>query len=250
MPLLAAIVDLPMVDTDATAALEEQFRRPKLGDAAAELLGALLPMPTLFTIEDTHWMDEASADLLEHVATDLHRRPWLVCTTSREREIALVPEATRSLHLRPLAAEDAVELLHATSERSPVPVHQIAALVERSGGNPLFLRELVASAGTTGDLGSLPDSVEGLLTARLDRLAPDERSLVRHASVLGRSFSVDLLAEVVDGVGVDDDALWDQLTGLIHLEGDEVVFDHALIRDVAYEGLPVPTSAPAPRSSR
>ncbi|HTZ08098.1 MAG TPA: tetratricopeptide repeat protein, partial [Acidimicrobiales bacterium] len=113
------------------------------------------------------------------------------------------------------------------------------ALAERSGGNPLFLRELVASARSAEELDELPDSVEAVIAARIDRLRPDDRNLLRRASVLGRSFPRLLLDAVVDEAAPAGAARWARLADYLTEDEDGTVrFAHALVRDSAYEGLP------------
>ena len=120
------------------------------------------------------------------------------------------------------------------------PQHVVTTLSQRCGGNPLFLLELVNEIRAGGDLDSLPTSVEALITARIDRLPGYERNLLRRASVLGVGFHSAHLSAVV----TDDNPL-DAVSRLPDfLTVDEtgwVSFRHALVRTVAYEGLPYRT---------
>jgi hypothetical protein len=85
-PLVGMVADVAIDESPETASLEERFRRDRLGEVMRTLLGHLLPAPTLFTFEDTHWMDAASADLLHHLCEGVEARPWLLCTTRRDTE--------------------------------------------------------------------------------------------------------------------------------------------------------------------
>ncbi|HJT37274.1 MAG TPA: AAA family ATPase, partial [Actinomycetota bacterium] len=241
IPLLAIALGIEGVsETEETRQLDDRFRRPRLNEAVFDLLARLLRTPTLLTIEDVHWADEASADLLQHLASRVAEVPWLLCATRREVEsgfVAGTDTAATSLRLRPLDAGSAAQLVAAASEDAPFPPHQIAALAERSGGNPLFLRELLQAARSAG-IESLPDSVEGLIMARIDRLAPLERNLLRRASVVGRRFPSEYLSSVLDAVPSEDDPVWDHLSEFLVRENGIMTFSHALIRDGAYEGLP------------
>ena len=151
-PLLSAVVDVPMDDTRETEELEEKFRRTRLAEVVTDLLTLLLPEPTLLSIEDSHWMDEPSAALLHHLAPELRSRPWLICTTRRDQETGFVAPADHSemLRLKPLETREAAELLRLATETSPMLGHELADLTERSGGNPLFIRELIATAFSRG----------------------------------------------------------------------------------------------------
>src|SRR5581483_10490232 len=171
-PLVALVADVPMADTRETAELEGQFRRAKLGETVSELMGRSLREPTLLLVEEAHWMDDASADLLRTLVADLPGRPWFLCVTRRAQDGGFVaPDgAGATIELAPLDPEATTELLHLATADAPIPPHELSALAERSGGHPLFLRELVATAraGHRGE--ALPDSVEALLAARIDRL--------------------------------------------------------------------------------
>ena len=104
-----------------------------------------------------------------------------------------------SLSLKPLDAADAARFLETSARGRPLPAHELTALAERSGGNPLFLRELGAVAGSATLDQVLPDTVEDLMTAEIDRLDPSDRALLRHASVLGASFPLSVLVEMLGG---------------------------------------------------
>ncbi|HZP31260.1 MAG TPA: adenylate/guanylate cyclase domain-containing protein, partial [Acidimicrobiia bacterium] len=85
-PLVALVADVPMADTRETAELEGQFRRAKLGETVSELMGRSLREPTLLLVEEAHWMDDASADLLRTLVADLPGRPWFLCVTRRAQD--------------------------------------------------------------------------------------------------------------------------------------------------------------------
>jgi tetratricopeptide (TPR) repeat protein len=147
-----------------------------------------------------------------------------------------------TLLLDPLPEEDAKALAHSAAEEE-LPADELEAITARAGGNPLFVRELVAATrGETQELDELPDSVEEVVTSRIDSLAPADRALLRWASVLGASFSGELVAQVLEGdadAALDSES-WDRLGEFV--ERDPYVagafrFRHALIRDAAYEGL-------------
>ena len=79
-----------------------------------------------------------------------------------------------------------------------MPPHEIGVIVERSGGNPLFLRELLAAARGGETVEALPDSIDEVIAARIDRLSADDRHLIRRISVLGQTSSFELLRDVLD----------------------------------------------------
>src|SRR5439155_23329481 len=139
--------------------------------------------PTILVFEDVHWLDEASADLLHHLTKDLTALPWLVCVTRRDVDegfAAHPDDRSTRIDLKPLDAETAAEMLTAATEDSPFRPDELAALTERAGGNPLFLKELLAAARSS-DVASLPDSVVSFIIARIHRLASAVRVLLRRA---------------------------------------------------------------------
>ena len=239
-PLVGVAVDLSLPETDATREIEDRFRPARLADAVRTLLVRLLTMPSLLVFEDGHWMDEASADLLTGLSTGIEELPWLVTVTRREGTdgfVAHVDAAALSIRLAPLDAGVAAEIIGAVTEEAPYRPDEVALLAERSGGNPLYLKELLAAASSEG-LGLLPDTVETLIMARIDRLEPKERNLLRRASVLGRTFDFELFAAVVDDVPRREDPAWRRLSSVLAIdEGGVVRFANALLRDGAYESL-------------
>ncbi|MFP4234541.1 MAG: adenylate/guanylate cyclase domain-containing protein [Nitriliruptoraceae bacterium] len=234
-PLLALPYGTHLEATAATRDLDEQFLRPRLQELVLELLTWRWSEPVLVTIEDAQWLDEASADLLRAVAGHLDARPWVVCTSRRTEDAGWAEVAARTaLHLEPLDAADLESLATAASASSPLPADQLEQLVERSGGNPLFLQELVSAVRETGDVDALPRSMESLVTARIDRLQAPQRDLLREASVLGYSFPRPLAVEVLAGGDVLGLA---EAGDFLLQDGDLVRFRHSTIRDVAYAGL-------------
>ena len=246
-PLLAAPLDVEIETTPEVDDLDPAFRRARLHGLIGSLLGRLLDSPTLLVLEDVHWMDDASSDLLRHLGTQLPSRPWLACTTRRpEGEGFLAaagtpPVPALTLRLEPLPAEDAKTLIRTAAGDRGLGDAELAAIFERGAGNPLFLQELASPAGEAA-AERLPDTVEELVATRIDRLAPGDRALLRWASVLGASFSGSLIREVLEGdpsAASDSDA-WERLAEFVERDPDvpgHFRFRHALIRDGAYEGL-------------
>ena len=198
---MAIAVTVP--ETRETLELEEEFRRTKLAEVSIALLAALLPQAGLITIEDAHFMDEASADLFGHVARTVRFTSWIWCLTRRDVSsgfIAPDDTPTSRIELHPLSQAEAAELALAATHETPLPASEMQLLVDRSGGNPLFVRELVAAVQNGDSIGALPGSIEDVVVARIDRLAATDRHLLRRMSVLGQSFSADLLGDVVDDV--------------------------------------------------
>ncbi|MGZ5129279.1 MAG: tetratricopeptide repeat protein [Actinomycetota bacterium] len=243
LPLFAVPLDVEVAQTEQTLALEDEFRKTRLERSMGRLMQALTPTTALLTIEDAHWMDEASADLLRYLVTGIRGLPAVIVVTRRDVGTGFAAserDDAVSLRPAPLAPPEAARLAGAASEETPLSPHELEALAERSGGNPLFLKELVGAAVAAGGLEGLPDSVEAVITAQIDHLPPRERTLLRYASVLGQSFSEDLalgvLSQALPDLGADAFA---SLSGFVVQDRPgERRFAHALLRDAAYEGLP------------
>ncbi len=264
LPLLGIPLGLELDPTPQTASLAPEFARQRLNAAFAHLLDLVLPeTPVLTVVEDAHWLDEASSDLLLHLFTaDRTTGPrvgWGASTADRAAAVAeggaglaaivtrrAVPEGLSlegapgvvKLPLQPLGFDDARLLVLGGGLDAALPTDTRRELLERAEGNPLLLGELIAAVRAGHSLDELPDTVEALMTARIDTLPRDDRLLVREASVLGVLVLIPLLAELV---GRDRVALNLALAGLgefLRPEGpDASRFRHELLRRSAYGAL-------------
>jgi class 3 adenylate cyclase/tetratricopeptide (TPR) repeat protein len=243
LPLLAIVADAEVPMTPEVRDLGDEFRKAKLEDVTIDYLSQSVTDPTVVVTEDVHWMDEGSADLLRVIADRIADLPWLVCVSRRDEETGFVlPEAPRcrSLRLTPLTEEALGSLIDLATEDAPFPRHEVTELSGRSGGNPLFLQELLHAAMGAGTVEGLPDSIEGMITAEIDRLAAADRRVLRVASVLGMSFDTALVEALLEGGESGGRGYpWERLGQFLDDEGSgRYRFRHALMRDAAYEGLP------------
>ncbi|HKI29870.1 MAG TPA: tetratricopeptide repeat protein [Actinomycetota bacterium] len=242
LPLLAIVADAEVPMTPEVRDLGEEFRKAKLEEVTIDYLARSVTDPTIVVTEDVHWMDEGSADLLRAIAGRISELPWLVCVSRRDEETGFVlPEAPRctSLRLTPLSEEALGSLIDVATEDAPFPRHQVAELSSRSGGNPLFLQELLHAARGAGTVEGLPDSIEGMITAEIDRLPSRDRRILRYVSVLGMAFDVGLARALFDEQDDVDSGVWRRLGSFLEDQGAGWYrFQHALMRDAAYEGLP------------
>ena len=172
--------------------------------------------------EDVQHMDEASVGLLRHVVS-LAMPSTLLCVTRRPAERGFVahPDAQgRVFDLAPLTIEQAAEAIILATEDTPLLPHDIRTLAERSAGNPLFLDEMLRSVGAHGDLDALPSSIDAAVTAEIDRLPARHRQILRRAAVLGQSFTIDELAEILEpDLPPPDDATMRELGDFLVADG-------------------------------
>jgi class 3 adenylate cyclase/tetratricopeptide (TPR) repeat protein len=244
LPLLAIPMDLTVASTRESDQLEPAFRKARLHQVVSAFMEKCLRGPAVLAFEDVHWMDEASSDLLCYLCEGVATKPWLICVTKRPQDTGFCPSVDlprKTIGLEPLAADASASLATAAADEMLLPQHQVAALAGRAGGNPLFLQELVAASTIRGDAEALPESIEAVISSRIDRLAPRDRTLLRYAAVIGPSFSLDLLDRVLgrEAPGIEDANTWNRLAEFTESESPgSFRFRHALFRDAAYEGLP------------
>ncbi len=250
LPLLGAVLDVDLVDAGgAVDALDERFRTEALHELVVDLLAAIDTGPTVLVVEDTHLLDPASSGILTRIVAEARRRPWLVVTTRRDEPTGWRPESApdATVTLSPLTEESARLLADVASPDRPLPPATAEALARRAGGHPLFLRELVLAAVRGDNLDEPPESVEQLVAVQLDALGADDRALLRRAAVLGNTFPVALLHQMLAGprstpaVETLQPAL-DRLDAFVVTQDrGQLTFRHAVHREVAYAGLPFRT---------
>jgi tetratricopeptide (TPR) repeat protein len=246
LSLIATPLDVDIPPSKEVEQLDDRFRRTRLEETVDALLAAVLDQQAILLVEDTHWADDASRDLLSRLAGSASDRPWLLVLTRRPAGESLVESGGDSavgIELRPLEVEQAAALIDAATEDRPLMPQQERDLAERAEGNPLFLIELLDALARGEDVEALPRSVEGLIQARIDRLAPSDRNRLRELSVLGVGFLAEHASAVLDETRPR------HVSRAIRRLGDFLAVDrkswvqfrHALIRDAAYEGLPFRT---------
>ncbi|HVM52719.1 MAG TPA: adenylate/guanylate cyclase domain-containing protein [Acidimicrobiales bacterium] len=215
----------------------------------AFLEGLASQHPTLLVISDVQWADELVLELVDSLLERLHRIPLVVLLTARpELEQRWRPTPGRHnlvvLNLDPLDDDATGEMLTSLLGRD-VDQRVREALIERSGGNPLFLEELVAILAESGDLekgadrvSSLPATLRGLVAARLDALPSGERAVLEDAAVVGRRGPVAALVALGQSRGAAGTvrAAVDALVAKDLLDLDEVYVEFVsdLVREVAY----------------
>jgi DNA-binding SARP family transcriptional activator len=197
--------------------------------------------PAVVLIEDLHWAQADLLDLLELVIDGV-TGPLLVVSTARPELLTSRPSWGRrrggsALWLEPLAPSDAAQLV------AGVPAHVRDAVLEKAEGNPFFIEELVAQVRAGGDAAAIPDSVQAVLAARIDRLAPLEKHALQAASVIGRSFwrepVRELLGDALPNFELLEERDFIRPRGRSSFAGmRELTFKHALTREVAYGSLP------------
>jgi class 3 adenylate cyclase/tetratricopeptide (TPR) repeat protein len=233
------------------AEVEPQRAKDEIGRAVRSFLeGIAQQHPVLLVISDVQWADELVLDLIDNLLERLHRIPVVVMLTARpELETRWRPTPGRHnlvvLNLDPLDESATRQMLSSLVGRDTDPAVR-DALIERSGGNPLFLEELVAILAESGDLddrgaervSSLPATLRGLVAARLDALPSGERAVLEDAAVVGRRGPIAALVALGElrGAAGTVKAAVNALVAKELLEVDDpyVEFVSDLVREVAY----------------
>lgn len=242
VPLLALPVDAAVETTPAVEELAPAFRRARLHRAAVDLLAAFVDGPLVVVVDDAHFLDEASAELLRDVIA-AGRTSGQLTVISREPDpanagqplAAATPRMTR-VELTPLDPAPSRQLLLSAAGRALLP-DVVDRLVDHAGGLPLFVIELARMSTEGGH--SLPDSIESLVTARIDTLPPAARVLLREISVLGAEVDLALATDAFDIDPTRAEDMWRSLGDFtVDAGAGRLRFRHPVYRSVAYEGLP------------
>ncbi len=208
-------------------------------------LKAAARQPLVLVVEDVHWIDPTSDEFLSTLVTALMGARLLLIATHRPgyhvpwMDHSYVTQIT----LAPLSATESARLVESVAGDQPLAQDVSAAILNRGEGNPFFLEELALSVVEHGPSGqAIPGTVQGVILARVDRLAEASKQLLQTASILGREVPLRVLTRVWEG----SPSLERELSELCRLEflyerpgGDDsvVVFKHALTQDVAYDSL-------------
>ena len=236
------LLDLEQPDQlrSAYEALNSDSRKQQVGTTLSGLVTSLAhEAPRMIIVEDVHWADHSTLDALAGAALGLPECPAIFILTSRVEGRTLQQEWLSSLRgcplttieLQPLRQDDAMKLAAGLSQSKTVNLEN---LVKRADGNPLFLEQLIAGLSLSKD-DQLPDTIQGLVLARADRLPTQDREALFAASALGPRFSLGLLRELIDDLSYSCDYLTQHQ--LLRTEGEEYVFCHALVRDGLYASM-------------
>jgi len=242
----------PLVGLETGGVAED--RRTEAFAAWRRFLEALAEhRPLVLVFEDLHWADDAMLDFVDHLVEWARGVPLLVVATARPELLERRPgwgggkPNAATLSLPPLEENETAELVHALLETPVLPAATRDELVARAGGNPLYAEEFARLVTEGRTPAELPETVQGLIAARLDALGDDEKSALQAAAVVGRTFWLGSISSVAAS------PRWTTEEHLHALERkdfvrrerrssvageDEYSFRHLLIRDVAYGQIP------------
>jgi class 3 adenylate cyclase/tetratricopeptide (TPR) repeat protein len=241
LPLIGSVLSIDMPATPETEALDPTFLRDQTVRVVVDLLAAVVPGLQLFVVEDAQWVDDLSAAVLRGIAQKARTRRWLVCLSRRIDDTGYRPgdETTVRLMLDALDDSQARSLLQAAAgDGTLLRPDQVDALVDRAGGNPLFVEQLAQAAASGAGEATLSGSLESVVAAKIDTLPLRDRQALRYAAVLGPMFEAARLTELVAEEGGDGRAVAGRLRQFLEPSGDGWLrFRNECYREVAYETL-------------
>ena len=203
----------------------------------------------VLVFEDLHWADDAMLDFIDYLVDRSRSVPLLALCTARPELLTRRPGwgggkvNSSTILLSPLSEDETSSLVSALLGKAAIDPGVWESLLERAGGNPLYAEEFARMLVERPTETVVPETVQGMIAARIDTLSPEEKALLQNAAIVGRVFWLGAL-------GRERWTIEERLHSLERKEfvrrelrssvagEDEYVFRHALVRDVAYEQIP------------
>jgi class 3 adenylate cyclase/tetratricopeptide (TPR) repeat protein len=247
-----AVADLLGLAVGVLEAVEGERSQHDISWAArawAEQLA--LAQPLVLVFEDIHWGEEPFLELIEQLAASVREAPLMIIAIARPELLDIRPAwgggrvRSTTLELEPLQHEESAELVAALTAELDLPI-DVDAVLAKSEGNPLFVEETVRMLAERPRAGErVPDTLQALIAARIDRLLPAQRVALQRASVMGRIFMRGALVHLSPDIDDVEHSLEELLLrdlvvreSRASISGEQAYkFKHVLIREVAYSAL-------------
>src|SRR5262245_16316903 len=261
VPLVSTLLSLPLSETryPPLQLTPQRQRQRTLETLVAMLLAGAEHQPVLFIMEDLHWTDHSTLELLTRLIDQMSTASMLMLLTCRPEFHPQWGDSSYMtlMTLHRLQADDVKRMVHQITEGRALPTEVLVQLVDKTDGVPLYVEEMTKAVLESGLLKevddhyeladalssfTIPSTLQDSLMARLDRLGT-AKSVAQQAAVMGRHFSYQVLRSVSQ---LDESTLQRELTRLLEAElvyqhgvipDATYSFKHALIRDIAYESL-------------
>src|ERR671935_1949521 len=253
-----AIADLLGLASGVLEAVKGERSQQEIAWAAREWVERMAQdQPLVLAFEDIHWAEDPLLDLIEHLAEWVRDAPLLILGLARSELLDVRPgwgggrlRAT-AIELEPLGRDESEQLVDALATDGAIDAEARSTLLDKTEGNPLFVEETMrmlaeCEGRPLSEFASrIPDTLQALIAARIDRLPPDEKAVLQRASVIGRTFwggaIADLSFDVEDIQAVLETLLLREFLvpeSRSTISGETAYrFKHVLIREVAYGGL-------------
>lgn len=259
-PIIGEVVGVPMPETELTKSLDAKLRQQRLFDLVLDIFSwGAAQEPLLLIIEDLHWADGASLGLLNYVARNIGDKPIVLCLVYRPIETKhefAGKEYHSQLNLKELSREESLELVKTLLDIQGMPPELEQLILKKSQGNPFFVEEVVKSLieqkvvaekngqwqVVTTDTAkiNIPDTVQGVIMSRIDRLPAETREVLQISSVIGREFDHQIL-QAIYPKKIEINPHLKSLRGLdlvLSEQEDNYYFKHIMTQEVAYDSLP------------
>lgn len=273
LPLLGTVLNLPIPDNELTSSFDAKLRKESLEALLVDCVRKWARLvPLLFVLEDCHWLDPLSHDLLEVISRAIVDLPVLIVIAYRPPQLDRLqaPRFSRLSHfteisLTDLPAEEIEQLIlyklgQMYGNQAKLPQALIEKISRRAEGNPFYIEELLNYLHDRNidpqqpealEQIDLPDSLYSLILSRIDQLTENQKTLLKVASVIGRLFRAAMVWGVYDQFG-DQEQVFSDLETLSTLDLTPLdtpepelayLFKHILTQEVAYETLSFATRA-------
>ena len=219
--------------------------------------------PTIICLEDLHWADPSSLELIRFLLSDFRYPALVICvyrptlTLLSNQQIANLGESYVDIRLEDLSPAETGTMVGSLLKTEQIPADLEYFLRDKAGGNPFYLEEIINSLVETKTLvpenahwmlsknigdSELSSTIHGVISARIDRLEAEMKRILQEAAVIGRAFYYEILSHITEL----EDSLWHHLSSLETLDlikarsyrpAVEYIFKHALTREVVYKGL-------------
>jgi len=244
--------------------ISPEIWRSRLQKAILEILTVMARRaPTIICLEDLHWADPSSLELIRFLLSDFRYPALVICvyrptlTLLSNQQIANLGESYFEIRLEDLSPAETETMLGSLLKTEHVPLDLKRLVREKAGGNPFYLEEIINSFVESEILVSedarwglrksiagseISSTIHGVIAARIDRLEAEMKNILQEASVIGRSFYYEILSHITEL----EDSLWHHLSSLETLDlikarsfrpAVEYIFKHALTQEVVYSGL-------------
>ncbi len=241
-----------------------EFWRSRLFEGVQAMVAALTQhRPTVFCFEDIHWADPSTLDLLRYLISELSHPALFICmyrppfSLFTSHQLNSLGKSYDEIRLQDLSPSDTQEMLKSLLKTESIPIELRKFIMEKTEGNPFYLEEMVNSLLESGTLApengdwkltrklddsTMPATVQGVISARLDRLDREMKRVLQEASVIGRTFLFEILKKITE-IQEPIDHFLNSLERLDlirarSLEPElEYIFKHALTQEVVYKGL-------------
>jgi class 3 adenylate cyclase/tetratricopeptide (TPR) repeat protein len=238
--------------------------KSKLQDSVMAVLSALARRaPTIFFLEDLHWADPSSVELLRNALLQVRQPAIVLCVHRPEfnlltsHQLNTIGETYQEIRLKDLSASEAQDMLESLLKTESIPADLRRFVQDKAEGNPFYLEELVNSLIESGTLirsngawkvvksiseSDISSTIHGLIASRLDRLENEAKRILQEASVIGRAFLYEILKRITEFKEQIDERLRSleqlDLIRTRSLQPElEYIFKHALTQDIVYNGL-------------